>query len=124
MALVPPGPHATDPSTRILKNLSKACKDLSKACTVVNFSSDAPGKKDKSLLYVTRMESEYKLGKHRSDALSRIMDQPVIEVETDVAVCDGGGGALGHPLEYIAVGNLQGGYAACIYCGLRYRKKA
>ena len=49
-----------------------------------------------------------------------------------MAVCDGGGGALGHPLEYIKLGN-RADYehpdderkgVACIYCGLRYRKKA
>ncbi len=49
-----------------------------------------------------------------------------------MAVCDGGGGALGHPLEYIKLGH-RADYAspedeqkgvACIYCGLRYRKKA
>lgn len=49
-----------------------------------------------------------------------------------MAVCDGGGGALGHPLEYIKVGN-RADYenpddwekgVSCIYCGLRYRKKA
>lgn len=48
-----------------------------------------------------------------------------------MAICDGGGGALGHPLEYIKVGN-RADYespeevakgVACIYCGLRYRKK-
>jgi NADH dehydrogenase (ubiquinone) Fe-S protein 6 len=71
------------------------------------------------------------LGKHRSNALELLQQQPVIEVEGDMAICDGGGGALGHPLEYIKVGN-RADYespeevakgVACIYCGLRYRKK-
>lgn len=48
-----------------------------------------------------------------------------------MAVCDGGGGALGHPLEYIKLGkradysgdwNEEDG-VPCIYCGLRYRSK-
>ena len=76
--------------------------------------------------------TKYKLGKHRSNALDLIRQQPIIEVDGDMAVCDGGGGALGHPLEYIKLGN-RADYehpdderkgVACIYCGLRYRKKA
>ncbi len=60
-----------------------------------------------------------------------IQKQPIIEVDGDMAVCDGGGGALGHPLEYIKVGD-RADYESpddwekgvpCIYCGLRYRKK-
>lgn len=60
-----------------------------------------------------------------------IQKQPIIEVDGDMAICDGGGGALGHPLEYIKVGNRadyestedEAKGVACIYCGLRYRKK-
>jgi len=48
-----------------------------------------------------------------------------------MAVCDGGGGALGHPLEYIKLGaradydegNTEEAGVRCIYCGLRYRSK-
>jgi len=47
----------------------------------------------------------------------------VIEVDGDTAICDGGGGALGHPLEYIIVGNIGGRTNRCVYCGLKYRKK-
>ena len=47
--------------------------------------------------------------------------QPPIEVDSDVAVCDGGGGALGHPIEYIKlVGDKT---SVCKYCGLRYVQK-
>merc|ERR1719384_1404362 len=75
--------------------------------------------------------SEFKLGKHRSNALELLQKQAVIEVEGDIAICDGGGGSLGHPLEYIKLGDRQdydelGGWDAgvpCIYCGLRFRKK-
>lgn len=66
---------------------------------------------------------QYTLGKHRSNALGLLKEQPVIEVEGDMAVCDGGGGALGHPLEYIKVGNVNGKAVPCIYCGLLYKKK-
>ena len=48
---------------------------------------------------------------------------PPIEVSGDMAVCDGGGGALGHPVEYIKVGNRGGAAVSCIYCGLKYRQK-
>mmetsp|Transcript_8021 Transcript_8021/g.11461 ORF Transcript_8021/g.11461 Transcript_8021/m.11461 type:complete len:140 (+) Transcript_8021:169-588(+) len=85
---------------------------------------------DKSLNTQTQTTSEYALGKHRSNALELLQKQPVIEVDGDFAVCDGGGGVLGHPLEYIKLGNRMdygpGGEAEgvrCIYCGLRYRKK-
>ena len=75
--------------------------------------------------------SQYQLGKHRSNALELVQKQPVIEVEGNMAVCDGGGGALGHPVEYIKLGpradyepgmSEEDGYP-CIYCGLRYRSK-
>lgn len=79
---------------------------------------------DKTLNRNERTESIYKLGKHRSNGLELIQKVPPIEVEGDVAVCDGGGGALGHPLEYIKVGNRNGEPVSCIYCGLRYVQKA
>jgi len=79
---------------------------------------------DKSLNRLTRTESIYKLGKHRSNALELIQKVPPIEVEGDMAVCDGGGGALGHPLEYIKVGYRGGKPVSCVYCGLKYVQKA
>ncbi len=49
---------------------------------------------------------------------------PVIEVDGNVAVCNGGGGALGHPVEYIQLNTVKPGDAAtCKYCGLRYKQK-
>ena len=46
---------------------------------------------------------------------------PVIEVPSNTAMCDGGGGAMGHPLEYIELNRRAGAEpAACKYCGLRY----
>merc|ERR1719223_1735535 len=80
----------------------------------------------KSVYVIGKKESEYKLGKHRSNALELIQKQPIIEVEGNMAVCDGGGGALGHPLEYIKLyprPDSKDGAVSCIYCGLKYRKK-
>ena len=41
----------------------------------------------------------------------------VIEVETAVVACDGGGGTLGHPRVFL---NLADGEAECGYCDRRY----
>merc|ERR1719491_359419 len=64
-------------------------------------------------------ESPYALGKHRSNALELINKVPVIEVAGEMAVCDGGGGALGHPIEYISLARPDS-INSCKYCGLRY----
>lgn len=46
---------------------------------------------------------------------------PVIEVEGHMAICDGGGGALGHPIEYIQLHTRHHDEpATCKYCGLRF----
>ncbi len=36
---------------------------------------------------------------HRSNAMELISKVPVVEVAANVAMCDGGGGATGHPIE-------------------------
>jgi uncharacterized Zn-finger protein len=41
-----------------------------------------------------------------------------IEVETDRVGCDGGGGALGHPLVYLNLS--KDGSIDCPYCGRHY----
>lgn len=62
--------------------------------------------------------------RHRSDAELRIAKVPVVEVEGSVAVCDGGGGALGHPLEYIQLDTVSHHSAqTCKYCGVQYKMK-
>jgi NADH dehydrogenase (ubiquinone) Fe-S protein 6 len=71
----------------------------------------------------TYSESQYKLGKHRSNALELIEKVPIVEVEGERAICDGGGGALGHPLEYISL-QRPGVVERCKYCGLRFASKA
>jgi uncharacterized Zn-finger protein len=42
----------------------------------------------------------------------------IIEVETATVGCDGGGGALGHPLVYLTIGSA--GRVDCPYCGRRF----
>lgn len=71
----------------------------------------------------TNHESEFKLGKHRSNALELIEKVPIVEVEGEMAICDGGGGALGHPLEYISL-KRPGEVERCKYCGLRFASKS
>lgn len=41
-----------------------------------------------------------------------------IEVETDTVGCDGGGGALGHPLVYLTLS--RDGRVECPYCSRRF----
>ncbi|CED84818.1 NADH:ubiquinone oxidoreductase, NDUFS6/13 kDa subunit [Phaffia rhodozyma] len=54
-------------------------------------------------------------------AMEMISQVPVIMVHGRKAVCDGGGGALGHPKVYI---NLdQPGPRSCGYCGVRYEQE-
>ena len=42
----------------------------------------------------------------------------IIEVDRDRIGCDGGGGALGHPLVYLTLDNS--GKVDCPYCGRRF----
>ncbi len=42
----------------------------------------------------------------------------VIEVHTHRIACDGGGGALGHPLIYLELGDKP--YVECPYCDRRF----
>ena len=67
----------------------------------------------------THGESEYKLGKHRSNALELVEKHPIVYVDGERAICDGGGGPLGHPLEYISL-QRPGVVERCKYCGLRF----
>eukprot|EP01033_Poteriospumella_lacustris_P002217 gene2217-1621_t len=68
-------------------------------------------------------KSAYEHGKFRSNAQELINKVPVIEVADTVAVCDGGSGALGHPLEYIQLNTVSNEPQNCKYCGLRYKMK-
>lgn len=62
------------------------------------------------------------MGKHRCNAMELVSAVAPIEVEKEMAVCDGGGGALGHPVEYISLAR-PGSVETCKYCGLRYTQK-
>ena len=46
----------------------------------------------------------------------------VLDVEDVVVACDGGGGALGHPMVYLNI--ATSGRVDCPYCGRRYVLKA
>ena len=45
----------------------------------------------------------------------------IIEVQSDKVGCDGGGGALGHPLIYMTID--ASGKVDCPYCGRRYIRR-
>jgi len=50
-----------------------------------------------------------------------------IEVETDTAGCDGGGGPLGHPMVYLKIPPAKGseeGSVVCPYCSRHFVLKA
>eukprot|EP01038_Epipyxis_sp_PR26KG_P008632 gene8632-11667_t len=72
------------------------------------------------LLTTTSKASPYSHGLHRSNAEKLINEVAPIKVKRHVAVCDGGGGALGHPVEYIQLDTVSTKPAICKYCGLRY----
>lgn len=56
--------------------------------------------------------------KWSSDAMARVAAAPVTFVPGRLATCDGGGGSLGHPLEFI---KLDAPYpAVCKYCGAKF----
>lgn len=60
-----------------------------------------------------------------SNAMDKIHSTAPIEVDADVAICNGGGGALGHPVEYIKllVSDEDAGPQVCKYCGLKFLRK-
>ena len=45
-------------------------------------------------------------------------DREVVLTSARDVACDGGGGALGHPVEYMTLGRT--GEVVCKYCGRRY----
>ncbi|MBU8544666.1 MULTISPECIES: zinc-finger domain-containing protein [Roseomonadaceae] len=51
-------------------------------------------------------------------ALPGVTPEDVLEVTTRVPGCDGGGGALGHPLVYLRIEDRQ---VTCPYCSRTYR---
>ncbi len=62
---------------------------------------------------------------HRSNAQELIAQVAPIEVAANVAMCDGGGGATGHPIEFLKLDTRNGPTpVVCKYCGLQFVKKA
>jgi len=59
---------------------------------------------------------------HHSNAEKLINSVGVIKVKGSMAICDGGGGSLGHPIEYIQLELQNQVPSICKYCGLRYVK--
>ncbi len=59
---------------------------------------------------------------HRSNAEAMVNALPVILVQSTTALCDGGGGATGHPVEYMKLDKREGASpSVCKYCGLRFK---
>ena len=69
----------------------------------------AAGKTCRSAGQAASMTSDREIGMQPTET---------IQVETETVGCDGGGGALGHPLVYLTLDN--GGKADCPYCGRRF----
>ncbi|KAJ8904378.1 hypothetical protein NDN08_000897 [Rhodosorus marinus] len=59
--------------------------------------------------------------KWHSNAMDLVDEIKPVAVEGRVATCDGGGGALGHPIEYIKLDNPYP--SVCKYCGNRFVQK-
>lgn len=56
-----------------------------------------------------------------SNAMDLVQSAAPIKVSGPVAICDGGGGPLGHPIEYIQVKRADADYpAVCKYCGQKF----
>ncbi|MEM6603409.1 MAG: zinc-finger domain-containing protein [Pseudomonadota bacterium] len=54
--------------------------------------------------------------------MSAFNEAKIILVESHKVACNGGGGALGHPLTYYVIG--QEGEVRCRYCDRIYRLKS
>ncbi|RSH80585.1 uncharacterized protein EHS24_009167 [Apiotrichum porosum] len=70
----------------------------------------------------TRFEqTKFDLQPDGLSAMGLVSEQPITMVHGRRAVCNGGGGALGHPKIYI---NLdKPGARSCGYCGARYEQE-
>ena len=112
----------------MLRGTSTLLKQVAKLGNVVNQKISKPSivsfiNSSNRTLYTGTSGSPYTEGKHRSNAEELVNQIPVIEVDGHTAVCDGGGGALGHPIEYIQLDTISEEPAVCKYCGLRYKSK-
>jgi uncharacterized Zn-finger protein len=57
-----------------------------------------------------------------SDDVYLIDGEEVVLTDRMTVQCDGGGGALGHPVEYLTL--VKGGQTVCKYCDRRYVHKS
>ena len=59
-------------------------------------------------------------GSNAEAMIKSFTEEPIV-VDAHVAVCDGGGGALGHPLEFIQLNRVNPKTPEiCPYCGLQF----
>jgi NADH dehydrogenase (ubiquinone) Fe-S protein 6 len=59
--------------------------------------------------------------KHKSISEALVNAQPVVLCHSTTAVCDGGGGAMGHPIEFITLESKNPWEPQdCKYCGTKY----
>lgn len=62
--------------------------------------------------------------RHKSNAETLISKFPVVEMEAMTVVCDGGGGSLGHPIEYMNLDTIiPYTPVTCKYCGTKFVMK-
>ena len=75
---------------------------------------------------VVEVDAEVSRLSSRSRLTRATLSPPLLVHSAQVAMCDGGGGATGHPIEYIKLDLKEGAGTVntCKYCGVRYKMKA
>ena len=59
-------------------------------------------------------------GSNAEAMIKSFTEEPIV-VDAHVAVCDGGGGALGHPIEFLQLNRVnEKTPETCTYCGLKF----
>jgi uncharacterized Zn-finger protein len=109
-------------TTRLLTTTTNTTTTTSSSSSIPGMSKtvNAPNQRGKA---VWSEASGISGNKHKSNAEQLIAKQKIIVVKGTVAQCDGGGGALGHPVEYIQLETRKDGTpSVCKYCGLTYKK--
>ena len=62
--------------------------------------------------------------KHRSNAEDLVAKSKIYYIDGPMAVCDGGGGSLGHPIQYIGLDTVEKGQVvSCKYCSTKFAMK-
>lgn len=66
-------------------------------------------------------DTEAVRSKWGSNAMDMVQSAQVFKVPGPVATCNGGGGPLGHPIEYIQIDRADAQFpAVCKYCGNKF----